>query len=342
MAKLHETYRLRTRERVYARIAAWLRAEARGLEPSFARQVADYPLRRGKAARAALLTLFYGACGGRDGRAAVDAAAAYEMLESWGIGRDDILDGALLRRGGPALHVKYGLPSALNALDYLHVLVFKFILRSRALGAGQRDALFGLFAEASRRTLAGQHEDIRSRGLPLERLTEAKCLALAGGKTAYYTVYYPCLAGALLAGRKEPPALADFAWRIGTAFQLIDDVLDAENEGGGRFGKAVGNDIRERKRTLVLLRAYRAASPAERGFLRRLYEDFSAPPREADVRRARALMLRLGAPAEARRTAEGLAASALELFERRLAPGLRPREAGILRGLLGFLTGRDH
>lgn len=328
------------RDGVFRHIKAYLSARTAALPPSMRRCVEDYPSRRGKALRPALLMLFSDGFGGPRARA-LKVAATYQLLEDWGLGRDDLLDGGLMRRGRPALHELYGVPKAVNALDMLHDCVGDMLYSYCGLPAREYGLMHRLFAEATEVTLGGQHLDIEARDLPLEKFTPAAYLNIARRKTAFYTCAAPCLLGAALAGRPAAfPAIRRFALPLGAAFQIIDDVLDAENDGRGEFGKAPGNDIREGKRTLLAALAYRRLPRAQARELARFYSSPAASRSPARVRRVRSLLLGSGAPAECRRRAAALTAAALAAFGKELLPKMRAPYGELTADLMRLLLER--
>ena len=304
------------------------------------RCVVDYPYRRGKAVRPTMVMLFNGAYGG-DRAAALKVAAVYQLLEDWGLGRDDILDGAALRRGAPSLHLLYGLPKAINALDMLHVYIGDMLYSYCGLSPSRYAAIRGLFTEAASVTLTGQHLDLEARDVPLEGFTEDAYMDIARKKTGFYTGAAPCLLGATLADEKA--GLGDikkFGLMLGTAFQIMDDVLDVENDGTGKFGKIPGNDIIEGKRTLVALTALKSLKPRERKELARFYAltpDKKTPGRVAAVRKT---ILSSGAPALCRQKARKLVLGALRIFEKAIFPGMRRPYGGLIKEFVLRLSDR--
>lgn len=326
-------YISRRRDSVFLHIRTYLEKRTASLPRSMKACVVDYPYRRGKALRPALIMLFNDACGGRL-PAAIRVAAAYQLLEDWGIGRDDLLDGGVLRRGRPALHLVCGIPKAINALDMLHDCVADMLYSYCGLPPAEYRSVQGIFAEATSVTLSGQHLDIEARDLPLEEFTESAYLRIAEKKTAFYTVTVPCLLGAELAGRGGlRPAIREFGRALGTAFQIIDDVLDVENDGTGRFGKAPGNDIAEGKRTLVALSALRRLTGAKKRRLSALYRLSPSKKTPAWIAAARRDILGSGAPAECRAKAAKLTERALRVFDSSLRPKMEASRAALISAL---------
>lgn len=328
------------RETVFLHIKNYLGRASDGLPPRMKRCVFDYPYRRGKALRPAMLALFCGACGGRPA-GAMRLAAAYQLLEDWGLGRDDLLDGAVLRRGKPALQRLYGAAVTVNALDMLHVFVFDMLASYCSLTPRLYSEARDLFTRASVVTLGGQHLDIEARSIPLSRFTPRAYYRIAARKTAFYTVTAPCLLGLAAAGKgPEEKDILAYGEALGTAFQIIDDVLDAENDGSGSFGKMPGNDIMEGKRTLVAVEAWRRMTGRAR---RRLSDFYSMPAGSRDPRAADSLrrgMLASGAADACRARAEELTTRAQSILERRLLPRMSGPHARMLREFSRLLEQR--
>lgn len=324
------------RDGVFTHIKSYLNGAAADLPASMKTCVLDYPYRRGKALRPALLVLFCGACGGRPA-AALRLAAAYQLLEDWGIGRDDLLDGALMRRGKPALQQLYGAARAVNALDMLHVFVFDMLYSYCGLTPALYSRAHALFTRASVVTLGGQHLDIEARDIPLENFTPRMYRRIAARKTAFYTVTAPCLLGLAAAGRGPAKAdIAAFGEALGTAFQILDDVLDVENDGKGGFGKVPGNDIMEAKRTLVAAEAWRRLPPAGRKKMAAFYALPAGERTAAAAAVLRRKILGSGAPGACRRKALQLSAKAELILRDKLLPHMR-RPYGVL--LAAFVRG---
>lgn len=331
------------RDRVFLHIRRYLEARTAALPRGLRACLVEYPYRRGKAVRPAFIMLFNDAFGG-ERRRAFKVAATYQLLEDWGLGRDDILDSALLRRGKPALHRLYGLPAALNALDLLHACVGDMLYEYCALPQRLHRRLHRAFMDATAVTLSGQHLDLQTRGIPLERFTAERYFAVVGMKTAHYTGACPCRIGAILAGagaRAERDA-AEFGRRLGLAFQVLDDVLDVENTGVGRFGKAPGNDLYEGKRTLVLVETLRRCSSAQRRGILAVYRKPIGSRTRADADFVRTAARESGALARCRETVRERTDDAVRFFRRRLAPRMPASDARRIAEFAELLASRSH
>ncbi len=178
-------------------------------------------------------------------------AAAVEMFHNFTLIHDDIMDGAALRRGAPTLCRKWGENPAILAGDVLCIDSYRMMMRAPAKVLPR---VLDLFAATGVQVCEGQQLDIDYEGL--QTITMGQYMELIGLKTA---VLIACAAemGALIAGAdaKVCGLLYDYGYQLGLAFQIADDWLDvfgAEAE----FGKAVGGDIVNNKKTWLLTRVF--------------------------------------------------------------------------------------
>jgi geranylgeranyl diphosphate synthase type I len=198
------------------------------------------------------LLLLSGAAVGGDPRALLPAATAVELVHTFTLIHDDIMDRDTLRRGVPTVHVKYGLPLAILAGDTLFARAFQKLGEARADPA-RRDRAAAMLAKTCVEICEGQALDMAFE--ERARVTEAEYLRMVGLKTAALLRASAGL-GALLAG--APPAAVaraeSYGWNVGLAFQIQDDLLGltATDE---RLGKSVGIDLQRKKKTLVAIHA---------------------------------------------------------------------------------------
>ena len=164
--------------------------------------------------------------------------------------------------------------------------------------------------------------------------TEDTYLRVIRGKTAALFAA-ACRAGGVVAGASpvEEEALREYGDALGIAFQIVDDLLDVE--GSEAIGKNRGDDLREGKLTLPVIRAVAAADGEERAFWTRVLE--RGEMSDEDVERARALMERHGALASARAEAEAWVARARAALDRLPAHPLR----GMLAEIAGYVVARE-
>ena len=213
----------------------------------------DEPARPGEAAHYALLapgkrfrpllTLLAAEAFGAPAARALDVACAMEMVHAASLVLDDLpsMDDARLRRGRPTTHRVYGEADAILASVGLLTRAFGVIAESEALPAEDRSALVAALAEAVGFSglVAGQALDLAERNKPrtvteLDALNHRKTgvLMMASAEAGAR------IGGASDAARRE---LGEFARRVGLAFQIRDDLIDAE-DGGEHVGKDVGKD----------------------------------------------------------------------------------------------------
>jgi len=184
----------------------------------------------------------------------ISLAAAVEMLHTATLVHDDLIDGALLRRGKTTLNARWNTGATVLAGDYL------FALAASLAAATGNVRVMDIFAETLMTICSGELRQIFDRG-ELPRLTDEAAWAEAlerydrriHAKTA--SLFAAATeAAAVLGGAPEEQtiALRDYGRFLGTGFQIIDDVLDFRGE-EAVVGKPVGSDLREGIVTLPVL-----------------------------------------------------------------------------------------
>lgn len=165
-----------------------------------------------------------------DPDAALQAAVAIELLHSYTLVHDDLpsMDNDLVRRGQPTVHARFGEAQAILAGDALQALAFDVVARRSALDPSRSLALVRILAQAAgpAGVVGGQVEDIASRPLDLARLSYIQL-----HKTG--DLFRAALAlGAVAGGGSgdDERALSAFGQSLGVAFQIVDDILDADGE----------------------------------------------------------------------------------------------------------------
>jgi octaprenyl-diphosphate synthase len=209
----------------------------------------------GKRLRPSLL-LLSAKLAGDGGATAVQLGAVVELIHTATLLHDDVIDTAETRRGRPSTNVKWGNHTCVLAGDWLYMQAFQIALRERQFHV--LDLLIGLTQIM-----------VEGELLQLERIgridvTEADCMELVDRKTA--RLFSVCARLGALAGRGDAPMqekLGEYAWNLGMAFQLVDDVLDFTAR-EKTLGKPVGGDLREGKVTLPLVYALERATASER------------------------------------------------------------------------------
>ena len=209
----------------------------------------------GKRLRPALL-LLASRLVGDGGQSAIRLGAVVEIIHAATLVHDDVIDDARTRRGRPSTNVQWGNHTSVLAGDWLYMQAFQVALRERNFH------ILDLLISLTQMMVEGEL-------LQLERIgrigvTEADCMELVDRKTA--CLFSVCAKlGALVSGAdtQTEERLGDYAWNLGMAFQLVDDLLDFTAR-EKTLGKPVGNDLREGKVTLPLVYALERASSEER------------------------------------------------------------------------------
>ncbi|WP_336002526.1 polyprenyl synthetase family protein [Halorientalis halophila] len=222
--------------------------------------------RGGKRWRAVLCLLLIEGFG-EDPEAYLPYACIPEILHNGTIVVDDVEDDASMRRGEPAIHLEYGTDIALNAGNAMYFLPLKIITHDPGdLDDGTRLAAYEMLMHELNRTHLGQGMDITWHNDREIDISEAEYLEMCACKTGCLGRIVARLA-AIVTGQPESveTAVAEYAQQMSIAFQIGDDILDVEHslDQAGDFGKAYGNDVREGKKTLLVIHAMEQASPEE-------------------------------------------------------------------------------
>jgi geranylgeranyl diphosphate synthase type II len=301
----------------------------------------DYPARGGKAIRPAIVLAACQAFGGAM-TDALGAAVAIELLHNAFLIHDDIEDQSNRRRGGPTLHRLHGVALALNAGDALAVLSLRPLREVAGLPAGLQEVVFDEYLAMAQHTIAGQARELGWRRDNMVDLRPADYLALVGAKTCWYTTIYPLRVGALIGSRgaADLAVLSRFGFYLGAAFQIRDDLLNLVGSYED-LGKEILDDIREGKRTLMLVHLLGAATPAERRMLARFLARPQAERKAADVYRVAGLMERHGSVEFAIAYAQGVAAAARDALAGAFAQVPSSPHVDFLHALVPYMVERD-
>jgi geranylgeranyl diphosphate synthase type I len=305
--------------------------------------------RGGKRVRPALVYYTYRACGGASDEEALPLALATELLHTYLLIHDDIMDHAEVRRGQPSAHawfreehrlrsyhgdaLDFGRSVAILLGDLAHTWAVELAAGILPPGTRSRE-LARTFAVMSQEVIGGQYLEL----LVAQRreASEEELLRVLRLKSGRYTAERPVQLGALLAG--APPGtlqgLARYGAAVGEAFQLQDDLLGMFGD-EGTLGKPVDADLKEGKFTFLIHHAFSNASPEQR----RVLEGALGNPElnGAEVPRALAVLEETGARAKV----TGMVAERLQAAREALEPlDLQPEGRLFLEGLIDYLWER--
>ncbi|MEQ1788278.1 MAG: isopentenyl-diphosphate Delta-isomerase, partial [Acidimicrobiales bacterium] len=238
----------------------------------------------GKRLRPAFVYWGHRATGAEHDDAVFRPAAAVELLHTFALLHDDVMDRSATRRGRPSAHTSladrharqrhlgdsdwFGISAAVLAGDLTYVWADE-LFDGTSLAPDAVARARAVFTELRREVIAGQYLDLLLAADSLAVEDGARHVALL--KSARYTVTRPLLLGAALApaaaGAAVAVALQGFGDAVGMAFQMRDDVLGLFGD-PATTGKSAVDDLREGKRTVLVLRALRLADDPQRAFLR--------------------------------------------------------------------------
>jgi geranylgeranyl diphosphate synthase type I len=216
---------------------------------------------------------------GGDTSLAVPFAAALELMHNFTLVHDDVMDNDSLRRGNPTVHVKYGSPIAIAAGDLLFGKVYESMLNhSEKVDIERVLACVKSVTDATIILCEGQVLDLIYPGS--DNVSEEDYILMVEGKTS--ALFKACAeVGALVGGGSdsEVKALGQAWWDAGVAFQLIDDVLGVTAD-EKTLGKPVGSDIKEGKKTMIVIHALNNATSSQRSILLNVLGNRSATKNE--------------------------------------------------------------
>jgi geranylgeranyl diphosphate synthase type I len=287
---------------------------------------------------------FIGSGGGVDDDDVIAAAAALELVHTFALVHDDVMDGSEMRRNRDAVHRAFaerhraaqwrGEPRRFGEGMAILVGDFAFVYADTLI-RGASDPVLDVFDQLRIELCVGQSLDLATTATASTDPGAARRIALY--KSAKYTVERPLHLGAALAGRLDDmrAPLTAIGVPLGAAFQLRDDVLGAFGE-ADITGKPVGDDLREGKATPLIALAAARAEPSDQVLLDRLgADDLGAD----EVAALQDLFVRTGALKEVEREIEGLVATAHAAL--RAAP-LTPDARVLLGELADYVAWRDH
>lgn len=218
-------------------------------------------------------------------------AAACDILQHWILIHDDIEDGDEVRRGQQAVWKKYGLAHGINIGDFMCQKVYELVLRSKNYGVDDTTTLKLVKAvvSATIKTSEGQTLDINLRDD--ESPNEKDYMDMIIGKTAHYLTV-PIVGGAIIAKREDLiDRIIEYGEAIGPAFQIRDDILDL-TEGKGR--DQIGRDIKEGKRSLLVVHCLSKCGESERNKLLEILKKPVDETSEEDIPFAKGLFEKHG------------------------------------------------
>ncbi|MBW3582079.1 MAG: polyprenyl synthetase family protein [Euryarchaeota archaeon] len=203
-----------------------------------------------------------------DADRALPTAAGLELLHTFTLVHDDVMDNDLTRRGRPTVHALWGGPLAICAGDALYAFAFDKMAQNLGTARVTPETIVHIMrraAEVSYELSAGQTQDLLFE--KRDDVTLDEYLEMIRLKTGVL-IQLSVEAGARIGGgdTEQVAALSDYGRHIGLAFQIVDDLLDLVAD-EAELGKPVGSDIRAGKKTYPVLHALDHLGPADRARL---------------------------------------------------------------------------
>jgi octaprenyl-diphosphate synthase len=222
------------------------------------RQIAEYIIGSGgKRLRPMLVVLAARACGYR-GPHHITLAAIIEFIHTATLLHDDVVDESELRRGQESAHAVWGNAASVLVGDFLYSRSFQMMVTVDSM------RVMDVLSNATNTIAEGEVEQLLNMHDP--EVDEQRYFSVIDKKTAKL-FEAACRLGAVLTGRSDlEDALANFGRELGTAFQVVDDVLDYTAD-AATLGKNVGDDLAEGKPTLPLIRARNYVGEKERAWI---------------------------------------------------------------------------
>jgi octaprenyl-diphosphate synthase len=234
-------------------------------EVPLVREVAQYIISAGgKRLRPALLLLISGALGSQNPHRHT-LAAVVEFIHTATLLHDDVVDESTLRRGRPTANERFGNAPSVLVGDFLYSRAFQMMVDVNEMRVMQ------VLSDAT--NVIAEGEVLQLVNIRDASLDEAAYLRVIRSKTAKLFEASARLAPILAGSDARIESLcATYGQALGTAFQVIDDVLDYEGS-ADQLGKNLGDDLREGKVTLPIICALRTATTAEKAVLRKAIEE---------------------------------------------------------------------
>ncbi len=309
--------------------------------------VGDYPFREGKGLRPAVLLSATRAAGGRLDAAQV-SAAALELYHNAFLVHDDVEDGSDYRRGRITMLRAHGAAVAVNVGDATNVLAMQLLLENIGrIGAHKGLLVLREVERMARESVEGQAIELQWIADRRFDLTDQDYVRMAYKKTCWYTVIAPLRIGTLCG---HPPGvgfpteadllpLIELGHLAGIAFQVADDLLNLEAD-QAVYGKEIGGDLWEGKRTIMLSHFLRTARPSVRRQAIRIIETPRSRKKTDDVAWLFGAMDEAGSLAYGHALAEEYARRALDVDARPLRFFEENDDRRFLREMLRFVVER--
>lgn len=263
---------------------------------------------------------------------ALDAALAIEVFHNFSLVHDDIMDAAPLRRGEKTVHKKWDVNTGILSGDVMLINSYQYF---ESYPADLFKSLIKVFSKTAIEVCEGQQYDMDFE--ISDDVTVPDYLKMITYKTAVL-VAAAMKMGAIIAksSEKSQNAIYDYGINLGIAFQLQDDYLDAFGD-PENFGKQVGGDIIENKKTFLYIRALELANEEDKSELKNLFSIKPQDPHEK-IETVKQIFINSGAAEVTRKEIEKYTKRAFQILESLEAP---ESKKGVLQRFGNKLMSRE-
>lgn len=241
----------------------------KGIEREAISKLEEFTMRGGKRIRPVFMILGYSLNSEVDQRI-IKASVSLELMQSYLLIHDDIIDRSDVRRGGPSFHLLFNYEERVNeglaivCADLADAFSHEALLENDFPPDRLNNAMM-LMSKTVEYTGIGQLMDIT---FPLgDSMTTDDVTAIHEFKTAHYTVNGPLKIGSILSGYPNPDKIDEYGIALGIAFQIKDDILGMFGDEKG-IGKSIVGDFQEGKKTHLILYSYQLAREGDVKFIR--------------------------------------------------------------------------
>lgn len=305
--------------------------------------IADYPNRGGKGFRPGLCIATCKAFGGKQADAEL-SAVALELLHNAFLIHDDVEDESLNRRNKPTMHQMTTKAIAVNVGDAMNALGLAPLFKNKIrLGEKLTQTIFLEIQHLVTESTEGQAMELGWRLDNRTDLTESDYFRMILKKTCWYTCIHPVRIGALIGtkGYIHPSKFDRLGYFMGAAFQIQDDILNLVADETA-YGKEIGGDITEGKRTLMLIYLMQNCNRKEMKFITGFLA-LPIPERDpADAEQILLWMHKYGAIEYAKKTSKYLAGAALKEFYTHFSALPESRDKTFLEDIILYMVDRKY
>ena len=305
--------------------------------------VHDYPNRGGKGFRPGLCIASCKTYGGSLDDA-LYSAVSLELLHNAFLIHDDVEDESFFRRNKPTMHEYSNKAIAINVGDAMNVLgLYPLFMNKEKLGQKISQQIFLEIQHMVTESVEGQALELGWRKDNVCDLNDSDYLRMILKKTCWYTCMHPLRIGAIIGshGKVKPDIFNRLGYFMGTAFQIQDDILNLVAE-EKKYGKEIGGDIIEGKRTLMLIHLLQKSKAPEKNGVRKF---LSLPIRERQNEKAAwilNLMQQHGSIVHAKNTARYMAGAALKEYYTIFSRLPDSRDKSFIESIILYMINRDY